>query len=78
MDCNIEFNDEICTVLPVPCEDDLENICVLQELLAASKLREAEASLALKDLRSKLGELNTMWHKHLKRADTSPKVGTMD
>jgi hypothetical protein len=50
----------------------------LQELLAASKLREAEASLALKDLRSKLGELNTMWQKHLKRADTSPKVGTME
>jgi hypothetical protein len=49
-------------------------VASLQEELAASKLREAEAGLALKDLRSKLGELNAMWQKHLKRADTVPKV----
>ena len=41
----------------------------LQEELAASKLREAESHLALKDLRSKVSELSNMWQKHLKRAD---------
>ena len=40
----------------------------LQEELAASKLREAESHLALKDLRSKVSELSNMWQKHLKRA----------
>ena len=52
-------------------------VATLQEELAASKLREAEAGLALKDLRSKLGELNTMWQKHLRRADSSPKASHM-
>ena len=42
------------------------NIASLQEELAASKLREAESHLALKDLRSKVSELSTMWQKHLK------------
>ena len=42
------------------------NIASLQEELAASKLREAESNLALKDLRSKVADLNTMWQKHLK------------
>ena len=42
------------------------NIASLQEELAASKLREAESNLALKDLRSKVSELNNMWQKHLK------------
>ena len=42
------------------------NIASLQEELAASKLREAESNLALKDLRSKVSELNSMWQKHLK------------
>ena len=37
--------------------------------MAASKLREAEGSLALKELRSKVSELSTMWQKHLKRTD---------
>ena len=41
----------------------------LQEELAASKLREAESHLALKDLRSKVSELSSMWQKHLKRAE---------
>ena len=41
----------------------------LQEELAASKLREAESHLALKDLRLKVSELSTMWQKHLKRAE---------
>ena len=35
-------------------------------IIAASKLREAERNLALKNLRSKVSELNTMWQKHLK------------
>ena len=48
-------------------EDVPENtIATLQEELAASKLREAESHLALKDLRSKVTELSAMWQKHLK------------
>lgn len=48
-------------------EDIPENsVASLQEELAASKLREAESHLALKDLRSKVGELSAMWQKHLK------------
>lgn len=35
-------------------------------LLCFSANREAEGNLALKDLRSKVGELNAMWQKHLK------------
>jgi len=42
------------------------NVANLQEELAASKLRETEANLALKDLRTKVGELNVMWQKHIK------------
>lgn len=39
----------------------------LQEELAAAKLREAEANLALKDLKAKVAELSTMWKKHLQQ-----------
>ena len=60
------------------CESELEvktqredvpedSIASLQEELAASKLREAESNLALKDLKSKVGELNTMWLKHINK-----------
>ena len=48
------------------------NIASLQEELAASKLREAESNLALKDLRSKVSELSTMWQKHIKRSESDP------
>ena len=48
-----------------------DNIASLQEELAASKLREAESNLALKDLRSKVGELNTMWLKHIKSSESA-------
>ena len=48
-----------------------DNIASLQEELAASKLREAESCLALKDLRSKVGELNTMWLKHIKSSESN-------
>ena len=47
----------------------------LQEELAASKLREAESHLALKDLRSKVSELSSMWQKHLKRAEAPGGTG---
>ena len=40
-----------------------------QEELAAAKLREAEANLALKDLRAKVSELSGMWQRHLKRKE---------
>merc|ERR1712241_59283 len=43
------------------------NVASLQEELAASKLREAEANLALKDLKGKVAELSTMWKKHLQQ-----------
>lgn len=39
----------------------------LQEELAAAKLREAEANLALKDLKAKVAELSSMWKKHLQQ-----------
>ena len=42
-------------------------VASLQEQLAAAKLREAEANLALKELRAKVAELSGMWQKHLKR-----------
>ena len=48
-----------------------DSIASLQEELAASKLREAESNLALKDLRSKVGELNSMWLKHIKTAESN-------
>ena len=48
-----------------------DSIASLQEELAASKLREAESNLALKDLRSKVGELNTMWLKHIKSSESN-------
>ena len=41
------------------------NVATLQEELASAKLREAEANLALKDLKSKVAELSAMWQKHL-------------
>lgn len=53
------------------------NVASLQEELAASKLRETEANLALKDLRTKVGELNIMWQKHLKVADGSEPISEM-
>ena len=40
------------------------------EELMTSKLREAEANLALKDLRVKVTDLNCMWQKHLKRSES--------
>ena len=48
-----------------------DSIASLQEELAASKLREAESNLALKDLRSKVGDLNTMWLRHIKTQSES-------
>ena len=50
------------------------NIASLQEELAASKLREAESNLALKDLRSKVADLNTMWQKHLKVINRNNRI----
>ena len=43
------------------------DIASLQEELAAAKLREAEANLALKDLKTKVAELSSMWKKHLQQ-----------
>merc|ERR1711899_54781 len=43
------------------------NVASLQEELAAAKLREAEANLALKDLKTKVAELSSMWKKHLQQ-----------
>ena len=61
------INTKLCQDLKREREDIPENnIASLQEELAASKLREAESNLALKDLRSKVSDLNTMWQKHLK------------
>ena len=61
-------------------EEPEPGIAALQEQLAASKLREAEAGLALRELRSKVGQLNTMWGRHLNgetcqgvEADSTPK-----
>ena len=48
-----------------------DSIASLQEELAASKLMEAESNLALKDLRSKVGELNQMWLKHIKTSESN-------
>merc|ERR1719151_526202 len=48
-------------------------VASLQEHLAAAKLREAEANLALKELRSKVAELSGMWQKHLKRKSLEQK-----
>ena len=67
------------------CESELEvktqredvpedSIASLQEELAASKLREAESNLALKDLKSKVGDLNTMWLKHINKPAESNSV----
>ena len=43
-----------------------DNVVVsLQEELIAVKLREAESTLALKELRPKIAELSTQWLKHL-------------
>jgi len=53
------------------------NVANLQEELAASKLREAEANLALKDLRTKVGELNIMWQKHIKLSEGSENINEM-
>ena len=50
------------------------NIASLQEELARSKLREAESNLALKDLRSKVSDLNTMWQKHLKVINRNNRI----
>ena len=40
-------------------------VAALQEELIAVKLREAEATLALKELRPKIAELTSQWVKHL-------------
>ena len=47
------------------------DVASLQEELAAAKLREAEANLALKDLKSKVTELSGMWKKHLQQRSSS-------
>ena len=47
------------------------DVASLQEELAAAKLREAEANLALKDLKSKVAELSSMWKKHLQQKSES-------
>merc|ERR550532_2194973 len=61
-------------------EEPEPGIAALQEQLAASKLREAEAGLALRELRTKVGQLNTMWGRHLSgetsqavESDSAPK-----
>lgn len=41
------------------------SVAHLQDELIASKLREAEASLSLKDLKQRVQELNTQWQRHL-------------
>ena len=40
-------------------------VATLQEELIAVKLREAESTLALKELRPKIAELSSQWLKHL-------------
>ena len=40
-------------------------VVALQEELIAVKLREAEATLALKELRPKIAELTAQWLRHL-------------
>lgn len=46
-----------------------DNVVVaLQEELIAVKLREAEATLALKELRPKIAELTSQWLRHLQVA----------
>ena len=47
------------------------HVASMQEELAAVKLREAEANLALKDLKAKVFELSGMWQKHLKRSEAA-------
>ena len=47
----------------------------LQEELAAAKLREAEANLALKDLKTKVSELSIMWQKHLAQRSEADNSG---
>lgn len=41
------------------------SVAHLQEELIASKLREAEASLSLKDLKQRVQELSTQWQRQL-------------
>lgn len=41
------------------------SVAHLQDELIASKLREAEASLSLKDLKQRVQELSTQWQKQL-------------
>lgn len=41
------------------------SVAHLQDELIASKLREAEASLSLKDLKQRVQELNIQWQRHL-------------
>ena len=52
-------------------EEPEPGVAALQEQLAASKLREAEAGLALRELRSKVGQLNTMWGRHISSSGES-------
>jgi len=49
-----------------PAEDPL---AALTEELAAAKLREAEAVLALKELQSTVSDLNVMWKRHLEEKE---------
>lgn len=41
------------------------SVAHLQDELIASKLREAEASLSLKDLKQRVQELSQQWQRHL-------------
>merc|ERR1712008_642170 len=53
------------------------DVASLQEELAAAKLREAEANLALKDLKAKVADLSTMWKKHLQqRSEAEASTGS--
>ena len=52
------------------------DVASLQEELAAAKLREAEANLALKDLKAKVADLSTMWKKHLQQRSEAEASGS--
>lgn len=61
----MDYNDERIFILFI-----LRNTCngtkkCFQDELIAVKLREAEASLSLKDLRQRVTELSESWQRHL-------------
>ena len=68
----LEYLSHLTTPLPCPQELKLlkdqppeDPVAALQEELAASKVREAEAVLALKELQQTVADLNVMWKRHL-------------